>query len=796
MAARFHISLILAVLALVAVEGTLRTKPRMLVPRNHEHQLVGESGRLLGAPLAATNTAQNCNDQVASCIDCTNRLTCMKIAGSYQPVSTTACTGSTPYCVDGVCSATTTNSTCLQESNLVTDFNCLDDDTNGYFPSPANCRKYYYCADGQAYEYDCSQYGTTLYGPARAMCVPTSEATCNVATCTTATIRTYQKWRSDQSVYFVCTDTVAAHAYVADCGEDREIDASTGDCVLTCRREGRIADTSNKKQYYECIKTSATLETYVGPIASTCPGSSEFDAATERCVEGTGGGGSTPDADDEVENYFKTESDPALEKSLYTLPADLIIGAASAAYQVEGAWNVSDKSPSIWDAFFHQRRQQYPENGDVAADSYHRYLDDIEMLKQLGMKAYRFSMSWPRLLPNGDLSVQSEDGKNYYLNLIAALKDAGIEPIVTLHHWDIPNSFQQDDGGWLGDKIIDRFNVYADYAFQTFGSQVKYWLMMNEPHIFCSGGYETGGSAPGIAELGTGGYLCVHNMLLAHAKAWHNYNDNYKPLYGGLVGSSFDIQYAQPATNKPEDIEAAERSMIFGLAWVIDPFLKGDYPQLMKDVVAENSRQAGLAQSRLPSFTDDQKAMLKGALDFIGINHYTTVLVSAPVLPSTSTQQSYTNDVNVTSTSKASWVHSARYVFAVCPWGLRGTLQWITKRYGTSVPVFITENGYGGPADEGTDDPNRVFYYSTYLRALARSINEDKANVIGYTAWCLEDNLEWASGYSIKFGLVYVDYDGQTLNRQVKYSSKLFREVNGLTDPSKTHYVPYHDGYY
>ncbi|KAK3915132.1 Lactase-like protein, partial [Frankliniella fusca] len=269
------------------------------------------------------------------------------------------------------------------------------------------------------------------------------------------------------------------------------------------------------------------------------------------------------------------------------------------------------KSPSIWDAFFHQRPQQYPDNGDVAADSYHRYLDDIEMLKQLGMKAYRFSLSWPRLLPNGDLSIQSEDGKNYYMNLIDALKDAGIEPIVTLHHWDIPNSFQQDDGGWLGDKIVDRFNVYADYVFKTFGSKVKYWLMMNEPRHFCAAGYENGEGAPAIAETGFGSYLCAHNMILAHAKAWHNYNDNYRPLYGGLVGSSFDIQYAQAASSKAEDIVAAERSMIFGLGWLVDPFLKGDYPDLMKYVVAENSRKAGLAESRLPSFSDEDKKLIR-----------------------------------------------------------------------------------------------------------------------------------------------------------------------------------------
>ncbi|KAK3924453.1 Lactase-like protein [Frankliniella fusca] len=523
-------------------------------------------------------------------------------------------------------------------------------------------------------------------------------------------------------------------------------------------------------------------------------------------------------ADDEVENYFKTESDPAVEKVLYTLPAYLIIGAASAAYQIEGAWNESaksapetecnpfhpcsarkDKSPSIWDAFFHQRRQLYPENGDVAADSYHRYLDDIAMLQELGMKAYRFSLSWPRLLPNGDLSVQSEDGKNYYMNLIDTLRNAGIEPIVTLHHWDIPNSFQQDDGGWLGNKIVDRFNVYADYVFKTFGNKVKYWLMMNEPRSFCTSGYEFGAIAPSIAETGTGSYLCVHNQILAHAKAWHNYNDNYRPLYGGLVGSSFEITYAQAASDKAEDIEAAERSMIFGLGWLADPFLKGDYPQLMKDVVAENSRKAGLAQSRLPSFSDDDKKLIRGAIDFIGINHYTTSIVSAPVLADTSTVQSSTNDLNVISVTKASWTHSARYSFAVCPWGLRMTLQWIKARYENSTynpPVFITENGYGGSEDEGTDDPNRVFYYSTYLRALARSINEDNVNVIGYIAWALQDNLEWNGGYRIKYGLTYVDYKGKTLDRQLKYSSKLFKEVNGLTDPSKKYYVPYHDGYY
>ncbi|XP_026273946.1 cytosolic beta-glucosidase [Frankliniella occidentalis] len=762
MAGRLHLVLILAAVVLAtAVEGTLRTKPRLLKPRQ-QHRL----GGALGAATTALADL-DCNGQIASCSDCTTKLTCVKLLNIFRPLSTTACPASTPYCVgDGQCSATPENETCRQQADRATDFTCVGD---GYFPSPANCRKYYYCADNVPYEYDCTPFGTTIFGAARAMCVPTTEATCSVASCTTANIGAYQQWRADRSVYFVCTDTDPAHAYVADCGDDRQIDAQ-GDCVLTCTREGRIANPDDKQQFYECVQTTTT--TFVGPTAKTCPGTSVFDATTERCVTGSSDPDPTP-SPGSIEDYYAPTAGID-ENTMYKLPDGFRFGASSAAYQVEGGWNADDKSPSIWDSYFHQRPGT--PNGDVACDSYTHWDKDIEMLKALGLNSYRFSLSWTRILPDGDSSTPSLQGVAYYQQLIQALKAADIEPIVTVHHWDIPNKYQEYDGGWLSENIIDRFVDYADFVFGTFGNDVKTWVLMNEPHIFCSGGYETGSAAPGVSQLGTGAYQCVHNMILAHAKAYHLYSDKYRLTQQGKIGSSLDIQYAEPATDSQEDKEAAERAMVFGLAWIADPLIFGDYPQLMKDMVLANSLGAGLTTSRLPSFTEEQKAMIKGTLDFMGINHYTTTLTTTAVHTEQVTQASYTNDTNTVGTSRPEWQHSARYVFAICPWGLRGTLNWLKARY-SNIAVFITENGYGGPEDEGLQDPNRTRYYSTYLRAMLRAIHEDGCNVIGYTAWSLLDNLEWTSGYTPRFGLVHVDFNDPQRTRTLKESSKFFQEI-------------------
>ncbi|XP_034246129.1 myrosinase 1-like [Thrips palmi] len=749
-----HIVLLLAVAA-VAVEAAVTTSPRTLKPKSHP---------LLGASLGATADAtQDCQSQLARCTDCTTLLTCTRLGAVYRPLTTTTCSGTTPYCSNGACVATLPDD-CSAEPTADTTFTCNGD---GYFPSPSSCQKYYLCANNQAYAFDCTPYKNTVFSYEKALCVPSTEATCNTVACNNNNVGTYQQWRSEHSVYFVCTDNNAAHAYVADCGANHAITAD-GDCALACLREGRLPDESSPDRYFECIQTATN--TFTDPIPGTCPAGTTFDVSTERCVS-TG----TPDDDDgdhPEEDLYEPRS--SVPESMYQLPADLKIGTASAAYQIEGAWNEDGKSPSIWDVFFHSRPGM--DNGDVADDSYHKWQEDVQLLVDLGVNMYRFSMAWTRVLPGGSQAAgSSPEGVAYYDNLINELLRQNIEPVITLHHWDIPQLYQ-DDGGWMTEAIQDRFLDYADFAFKTFGDRVKTWLLLNEPHVFCNGGYEGSSYAPGLGLAGTGGYTCVHNMILAHAKAYHLYNDTYRATQGGQVGSSFDLQFHVPASDSPEDVEAAERSNVFTFAWIADPVMKGDYPALMREIVDRNSFGNGLTVSRLPTFTAAEKALIVNTMDFIGLNHYSISLTTPGTATAAVTSPSMTNDTNVRGFTRSSWLKTARGSFVVAPWGFRAVLNWIKDRY-DNFPVLVTENGYAGAHDEYTSDPGREGYYSTYMRALARAINEDGCNVIGYTAWCLEDNLEWSDGFSLRFGLAHVDYDDPNRPRVLKNSARLFRDV-------------------
>ncbi|XP_034246765.1 uncharacterized protein LOC117648371 isoform X2 [Thrips palmi] len=664
--------------AAVAVVGVAGTAPRTLKPKAHP---------LLGASLgAAADATQDCQSQLARCTDCTTLLTCTRLGAVYRPLTTTACSGTTPYCSNGACVAALPDN-CSAEPAADTTFTCNGD---GYFPSPSDCKKYYLCANNQAYAYDCTPYSNTVFSYEKALCVPKSQATCNTVTCNNNNVGTYQQWSSEHSVYFVCTDNNAAHAYVADCGANHAITAD-GDCALACLREGRLPDESSPDRYFECIQTATN--TFTDPIPGTCPAGTTFDACSERCV--STGSSDQPD-DSGHDTYAPSDSVP---ESLYQLPADLKIGTATAAYQIEGAWNVSGKSPSIWDVFFHSRPGM--DNGDVADDSYHKWQEDVQLLVDLGVDMYRFSLAWTRVLPGGSqANGANQDGVDYYNNLINTLISNNIEPVITIHHWDIPQIYQ-DEGGWMTAAIQDHFVDFADFAFKTFGDRVKTWILMNEPNIFCNNAYEGSNFAPGLGLTGTGGYGCVHNQILAHAKAYHLYNDTYRATQQGQVGSSLDLEYQAAASTNPEDVEAAERANTFSYAWFFDPVTVGDYPAVMREVVDRNSFGNGLTVSRLPTFTAEEKRILPGTVDFLGVNHYGTTTIAAGTATSAVTSASITNDTNV----------SSKGYSRTAPWGLRGALNWIKNRY-NNLPILISENGHSGPADEGLNDPDRERYYS------------------------------------------------------------------------------------
>lgn len=268
------------------------------------------------------------------------------------------------------------------------------------------------------------------------------------------------------------------------------------------------------------------------------------------------------------------------------------------------------------------------DNGDVACDSYHKIEEDVEMLKRLKVSHYRFSISWSRVLPDGTTRYINEMGLNYYERLIDALLAANITPQVTLYHWDLPQALQ-DIGGWENDTIVQRFKEYAELLFQRLGDKVKFWITLNEPYNTAYLGYGFGTAAPGISvRPGRAPYVVGHNLIKAHAEAWHLYNETYRAKQGGLISITINSDWAEPRNpHKQEDFDAARQYLQFLIGWFAHPIFKnGDYNEVMKTRIRERSLAQGLSSSRLPEFTESEKQRIKGTYDYFGLNHYTTVL--------------------------------------------------------------------------------------------------------------------------------------------------------------------------
>ena len=245
-----------------------------------------------------------------------------------------------------------------------------------------------------------------------------------------------------------------------------------------------------------------------------------------------------------------------------------MFGVSTAAYQIEGGWADDGKGVSVWDQFAHTYpdRVANGDNGDVACDSYHRYLEDVEMLANMGVNHYRFSLSWPRILPTGYTNQINEAGVTYYKNLISALKENGIEPFITLYHGDLPQTLQ-DIGGWPNPLLADIFAEFARTAFSLFGDDVKNWTTINEPKQTCITGYGLGNSAPGASASGIGEYECMHTLLRAHAKAYHIYDEEFRATQNGRVSIVLDTAWFEPASDSEDDIEAAERALQFEVSF-------------------------------------------------------------------------------------------------------------------------------------------------------------------------------------------------------------------------------------
>ncbi len=463
-------------------------------------------------------------------------------------------------------------------------------------------------------------------------------------------------------------------------------------------------------------------------------------------------------------------------------PKDFTWGAATSAYQIEGGHDADGKGPSIWDAFCREPgRIANGDTGDVACDHYGRMREDVQLMAELGLRAYRFSISWPRVIPTGRVGEDGEginqEGLAFYGELIDALLEHDIEPWVTLYHWDLPLALQEQGGGWLNAEIAEDFTDYARTCFEAFGDRVKNWITFNEPWVVTVLGYGQGVFAPG-RESNVEPYVAGHHILRSHAKAV----DCYRSEFGhqnGQIGIANNCDWREPLTESPKDVAAAQRALEFFLAWFADPVFKtGDYPAVMRDRLGD----------RLPKFTPEESAALLGSADFFGLNHYTTMFAAdsgdEAAARDVRGNGGMSEDQAVGLSVDPEW-EMTDFDWAVVPWGFRKLLNWITDRYDAPI-IYVTENGCAmdDSADESgwVNDQDRVAFYQDYLGAASAAI-EDGVDLRGYFAWSLMDNFEWASGYRPRFGMVHVDR--KTLERTPKASALWYGKfISGNTVPS------------
>jgi beta-glucosidase len=450
-----------------------------------------------------------------------------------------------------------------------------------------------------------------------------------------------------------------------------------------------------------------------------------------------------------------------------SFPKNFRWGVSTAAFQIEGAWLKDGKGPSIWDAF-----TQIPgkilnnDNAETACDHYHLFEKDVMILKELGVNSYRFSLSWPRILPKGNGTVNRK-GIEFYSRLIDLLTQHNIEPWVTLHHWDLPLALQFEHDGWLNSDLPSYFEEYASVCFQEFGDRVRNWITINEPWVISILGYGKGEFAPGRISVEEP-YIVAHNLLRAHAKAANLYKNDYQKAQKGKIGLTNNCDWREPRTESIKDRNAALRSLEFALAWFADPVHRGDYPDSMKSTLGK----------RLPEFTSAESDLLVRSSDFFGLNHYSTYYVEDMENEGSDISSNFNSgiskDENVFYTSDDNWKKTA-YDWNIVPWGFSKMLEWIDQRY-DHPEIFVTENGatFNDLISDGKiNDENRIDYLKSYINAMKNSIDKG-VKVNGYFIWSLLDNFEWAQGFSKRFGLYYTDY--QTLERIPKSSALWFKE--------------------
>ncbi|KAJ4832332.1 Beta-glucosidase 44 [Turnera subulata] len=464
-----------------------------------------------------------------------------------------------------------------------------------------------------------------------------------------------------------------------------------------------------------------------------------------------------------------------------SFPKDFIWGTATSAYQVEGMADKGGRGPSIWDEFIKTPGIVAGNGtGEVAVDQYHRYKEDMNILKSLNFDAYRFSISWSRIFPNGTGEVNWE-GVAYYNRLIDYMIKKGITPYANLYHYDLPLALEKKYLGLLNRQVVKDFADYADFCFKTFGDRVKNWMTFNEPRVVAALGYDNGFHAPGRCSKAYGNctagnsatepYIAAHHMILSHAAAVQRYREKYLEKQKGRIGILLDFVYYEPLTRGKADNYAAQRARDFHIGWFLHPIVYGEYPRTMQEIVGD----------RLPKFTAEEVKIVKGSMDFLGVNQYTTYYMFDPHQPPPKDlgyQQDWNAGFAFSKKGVAIGPRAHSYWLYEVPWGMYKALMYVKERYGNPT-VILSENGMDDAANitlrQALHDTKRINFYRGYLTQLKKAV-DDGANVVGYFAWSLLDNFEWRLGYTSRFGIVYVDYVNG-LKRHPKMSALWFKQL-------------------
>jgi 6-phospho-beta-glucosidase len=469
-----------------------------------------------------------------------------------------------------------------------------------------------------------------------------------------------------------------------------------------------------------------------------------------------------------------------LHQQLTPFPPTFLWGAASAAYQVEGGWDADGKGPSVWDLFTKIPGKTFKgSNGDVAVDHYRRYKEDIALMAEMGLKAYRFSVSWPRVYPQGRGDINGA-GLGFYSQLVDELLARGIEPILTLYHWDVPQSLAEQYGAWESRRIIDDFDNYCITLYKHLGDRVRYWVSLNEQNYNFNHGFVTAMHPPGVKDRRRF-YEANHIAFLANARAIDSFR-RYVP--NGKIGPSFAYSPGYPLTSNPNDILAVENAESFTNDWWLDVYCLGHYPQVPFRYLCER----GLA----PTIREGDLDLLRtGIPDFLGINYYQTLTYEANPLDgvsegtmNTTGQKGSGQETGIPGlykTKRNPHVPTTNWDWAIDPVGLRVGLRRVTSRY--RLPILITENGLGEfdvlKSDDTIDDEYRIAYLRSHIEQCKQAIN-DGVDLIGYCVWSFTDLLSWLNGYQKRYGLVYVnrdEVDQRDLRRVRKRSFHWYRDL-------------------